>query len=213
MENQKPENQNQKPKNKMNKTWILVAILVVIAAILLVVSLSAKNTLKNPSTSKEMSEDVAHTSLSFSENVRPGASPDNYEVDIQIDSSDNKVTFAQLEMSYDPASLTQVDIKPGNFIQNPVILQKSVNATDGRIKYWIGISPNQKGVQGKGVIATLSFSKSGSTGAAINFLPKTSVSATGTDQSVLKDMVSGYIDALPSSSSSLPVSTSPVISQ
>jgi hypothetical protein len=197
-------------KTKMNKTWILVAVLVIITVILLVVSLTAKNTLKSPTTSKEMTQDVAHTSLFFSDDIRPSTTSGTYEMDINIDTNDNKVTFAQLEMSYDPKNLTRVDIKPGTFIKNPVIIQKNIN--NGRIKYWIGIEKNQKGIQGKGILATLTFTKSGANSAEINFLPKTSVSAAGTDQSVLKNMVSGYINTLPNTTSPSPISN-PVISQ
>jgi len=205
--------ENQKPKNKMNKTWILVAILVIITVILLVVSLTAKNTLTKPSASKDMNRDVAHTSLNFSDDFRPGSSPNTYEVDVNIDTNDNKVTFAQLEMTYDPKLINIVDIRPGDFFTDPDVKQKNIIPADSRIKFWSGMKPNQKGKQGKGVVAVITFTKIGSSPAQINFLPKTSVQAAGTDRSVLKDMVSGYIKNLPSTTSSPPIPTNQIISQ
>lgn len=194
---------------KMNKTWILVAVLVVITFVLLIVSLTAKNPFINPNRAKITPEVASETSLIFSDTVRVGTVSGTYEVDINIDTGENEVTLAQLEMKYNPGEFQRVDLKPGNFINNPVILQKSINTMDGRIKYWIGVSPNQDGVSGQGVIATLIFAKPATGASQITFLPKTSISATGTDQSVLKNMVSGYIFNLPSGSPTPTFSLSP----
>lgn len=201
---------SEKTKVKMNKTWILVAVLVIITAVLLVISLTAQNPFISPNKASETPRIKAETSLLFSDSVRVGSVSGTYEVDINIDSGENKVTLVQLEMNYDTSQLSKVDIKPGNFIGSPAVIQKSINTADGRIKYWIGVKPNQSGVNGRGVIATLVFAKPATGAAQIIFLPKTSISASGTDQSVLKSVASGYILNLPTitaSPSSIPNSS------
>lgn len=187
-------------KNTMNKTWILVAILVVITGILLTVSLTAKNPIPGPTASEKMDENTPQATLVFSDFVRRSEVPGVLDVDINIDTGENKMTLAQLEMSYEPNSLTRVDIKPGSFIKNPRVLQKSINSENGRIKYWIGTASERNGIKGKGVIAIVSFAKIGTGAAQINFLPKTSITAEGLNYSILKNMVSGYIFNLPTSS-------------
>ncbi len=203
----------QQPKAKMNKTWLLVAVLVIVTVILLVVSLTAKNTFYKPTASENVAKDVAQTSLMFSEDVRPSTSSGAYEVDVNIDTNNNMVTFAQLEMSYDPKLINIIDIKPGNFFADADVKQKIITPADSRIKFWSGMKPNQKGKQGKGTVAVITFTKTGSSPAQINFLPKTSIQASGTDKSVLKDMVSGYIENLPSEDTLSPSPTNQVISQ
>lgn len=184
-------------KSKMNKTWILIAVLVVITGILLILSLTAKKPDSTSTPIAQNANEIAQSHLSFSNEIRESSGSATYETDIILNSNGNQITQTQLELSYDPDILTLVDIKPGTFIKNPVIIQKSINTTDGRIKFWIGINPGANPVQGSGAVATLVFSKSSSGAAQINFLPKTSVSGTGTDQSVLRNTNSGYFDILP----------------
>lgn len=188
---------DEKTKSKMNKTWILIAVLVIITGILLILSLTAKKPISSPTPISENKNQTAQSLLYFSNELRESSTSATYEVDILINSNENEITQAQLELSFDPNVLTKVDIKPGSFIRSPVIIQKNINTTDGRIKYWIGVNPNEKGIQGKGAIATMVFSKNGSTAAQVNFLPKTSISGVNTNQSVLKNATSGYFNILP----------------
>jgi hypothetical protein len=206
------ENIKQPEKIKMNKTWILVAVLVIITVVLLIVSLTAKNPFINHNEVEKTPKVMAETTLLFSDIVRVGTTSGTYEVDININSGENKVILAQLEMNYNPNQLNKVDIKSGNFINNPVVLQKSINTADGRIKYWVGVKPDQSGISGSGVIATLVFSKPGTGAAQITFLPKTSISAAGVNESVLKSMASGYIFNLPTPTRGTSPSASPNIS-
>jgi hypothetical protein len=203
--------ETKKPGIKINKAWILVAFLVIVTGVLLVVSLTSKYSSPGPSSSKEFKKDFAHTSLEFSNDIKSGTTSAQQQVDINIITNGDKVTMAQLEMSYDPKLLTNVNITSGEFIKNAVVLQKNIDTTNGRIKYWIGIPPNQKGLNGKGIIATVSFTKIGSSPAQINFMPKTSVSASGIDQSVLKSMISGLIRTAPKSKIITPIPTKPTI--
>jgi hypothetical protein len=191
--------QEKKPKNKLNinKTWILVAILVIITGILLIVSLSSKSVFKEPSKPTPEKENFVKSTLMVSEDIKVGTQSGTYVVDIIAKPNGNKITVAQLEMSYDPKILRNIDINPGSFFQNPTVLAKKIDSTNGTIKFWIANPPSQPGVTTEGPIAIVTFSKSVSAPTPLNFMPKSSLSASGTDQSVLKEAVSGNIGTLP----------------
>jgi len=125
------------------------------------------------------------------------ATPNLYSLDTQISTADNKVTAVQLELSYDPKAITNVDILPGTFIKDPVILLKNIDTKNGRISYAIAIKLGAQAVNGSGSIATIQFSPlpgSKLSSTAINFLPKSKVTALGQDKSVLKSALGTVIN-------------------
>lgn len=187
-------------KNKLNKTWILVAGLVILTAVLLIVSLTSKNFSPLKSTPKEIRVDFAHTSLAVSEDIRQLTSG-KYETDITINTNEDEISGAQIELSFDPKSLTNVDIVPGTFINEPAILIKTIDTGTGVIRYVIAIKPGDKMVKGEGIIATVSFNKVGSDPTYINFLPQSQVSTTSHIQSLLKETASAVINVAPASGS------------
>lgn len=181
-----------KEAHPFNKTMLLVLGLVILTGVLLFISLSQKPSLF-PSVAKKEEVNFAKTSLSISEDVRTSSRSGTYEVDVNIDSSDNKVTGLQLELSFNPAVLTKVDIEPGDFLTNPVVILKKIDSLNGRISYLLGGQIGEKGVSGRGTVAVISFSKTGSEETSIDFLPQTIVTAQGFDQNVLSETVSGII--------------------
>lgn len=111
-----------------------------------------------------------------------------YSIPIKISANKNKVNLVQLAILYDPQTITQISLAPGTFFQNPVSFLDEKNEKDGRISYAIGIPPNTSGIEGEGTVVTLLFlpksqSKKITT---LSFLPKTFVTAEGSNQSVLK---------------------------
>lgn len=157
----------------------------------------------------------AHTTLTL---TTPSKNPNlgNYAADVNITTNEDKVTAVQLEMSYDPKALTNVDIKPGSFIQSPVVLLKKVDQINGRISLTLGIPLGQKGISGTGTVATISFNEiataKGST--VIDFLPKTAATAQGIAQSVLKTSTGSLFfvnqNVTPSPAANLQTSPSPI---
>jgi len=135
-----------------------------------------------------------------------------YSLDTTISTEDNKVTAVQLELSYDPKAITNVDILPGTFLNDPVVLLKNIDEKNGRISYAIAIKMGGQAVSGSGNIAQVQFSPikgSDLTTTAINFLPKTKVSAQGEAKSVLKSALGTIINLveLSSTDTSSPSST------
>lgn len=185
-------------KRTFNKSWVLVTGLVILTAVLLVISLSRRNFSGVPSATKQEQANFAHTSLSISESPRVASAAGVYETDVNIDSKDNQITGVDLELTFDPKVLTKVDIKPGSFIPNAVVLNREVDPIKGTISLTIGTSQRSRGVKGTGAIAVISFSKTGSAETTIQFLPNTLVTAEGQDQSVLSETASAVIGVLPS---------------
>lgn len=101
----------------------------------------------------------------------------------------NAVNAVQLELGFDPQVINVSDITAGPFVSNPVQLTKDINNKTGRISYAIGVGPNDKPVQGQGVVATITFTFTPAptvSSTTISFLPKTLIAASGVNPSVLK---------------------------
>jgi len=109
-------------------------------------------------------------------------------VAIVLDSGGQKATAVQVELSYDPKVLTNVDVKAGPFFDNPVELIKKIDTTNGRISYAVGISPAGVEKQGTGTVATITFTANTQIAKVtqIQFQPKTLVTAAGIQTSILK---------------------------
>jgi len=178
----------QKPGWMPKKTLILILLLVLVTIALLVVALLPA--IKFPSTTPKALPALtyAQTTLSLSKPVSLGLN--SYSSDVVIASGNNKTTAVQLELSYDPQVLTNVDIKTGPFFTTPVVLLKKIDAVNGQISYALGINSTQKATNGNGVVATITFSTVAATTATqtpINFELKTAATAVGYAQSVLKE--------------------------
>lgn len=176
-------------KQMPKQTFAFVTFLIAVTLVLLGLAVYTQQPNLIPQPTQKPQAPVAHTVLTLSTPTLTTAG--NYESHITISTSSDKVTAAQIELSYDPKALTNVDIKPGSFIQNPVVLFKKVDQANGRISLALGIPLGQKGVSGTDILATITFNEvQGASGnSSISFLPKTAVTAQGIAQSVLKSSV------------------------
>lgn len=117
-----------------------------------------------------------------------------YEVPVTIDSK-NKVSAVQLELTFDPKALSNVDISTGTFFKSPTVLLKKVNTETGRITYAFGLGLGQDTVSGTGTVAVIRFSPNvGFKTTQINFLPRTQVAAIDQRRSVLSTSTSALIN-------------------
>ncbi len=183
------------------KTLALISILVLITVILFVVALRSGQT--KPSgdeTAATQSEEptptqAAKSVLTLSPNpvtVSPGGKG---EVDVVINTDENAVTAVQLEVSYDPRVVTNVDVVPGPLFSNAVVLIDNNDAQTGRLTYAFGITPNSPTIQGTGTVATITFTATGTQGqqSEIALLPETLVTARGVATSVLKSATGAQV--------------------
>jgi len=184
-------------KGNFNKSILLVVGLVILTAVLLVLSFMVKKSSPAPTATTKTQASFAQTDLSISENPRTASTSGSYETDVNITTGANKITGAELVLSYDPKVLTNVDIKPGSFITSPTVIQKKIDSTQGTITLIFGTAQGAKGVSGTGQLAVISFTKTSAVDTDINFLPDTLISAEGYDQSVVSKTTSATIGSLP----------------
>lgn len=175
-------------KGLPKQTIAFLTFLIVVTIVLLGLAVyTQKITPPTTTTSnKVVFPSYAHTDLTLTAPEKSGVN--TYTTNVNITTGGDKVTAAQIELSFDPKALTNVQVKTGTFIQNPVVLLKKVDQANGRVSLAIGVPLGEKGVSGSGTVATITFSEDPSaTGSTVlDFLPKTAVTAEGIPQSVLK---------------------------
>jgi hypothetical protein len=180
----------QTKKGMPKQTLAFITFLIAVTLVLLGLAVYTQKVTvpTQPIAKQAISPSYAHTSLKLTPPVNTPALPNTYTTDVTITTGGDKVTGIQLEFSYDPKVLTNVQIKPGTFIQNPVVFLKKVDEVNGRISLSIGIPLGQSGPSGTGTVATITFNEvSTATGSTIlDFLPKTAAWAQGVAPSVLK---------------------------
>lgn len=134
--------------------------------------------------------------------VQPGKTA---SIDVALLTEGTVPDIAQLEIAYDPQILTNMQIIPGKFFLNPVILIDDINERTGRISFIIQTSTDEPKINNKeGSIATLSFSTKPSLlrkETTLSFLPKTAIRIKG-DMNILQSTGAGKIllDSSPSAS-------------
>ncbi len=195
------------------RTLILIIVLIGITAILLAIALTPKQVPAPVGQKPTPSISYAQTILRISNNPTAvnstsSATP-TYSIEVTITTGNNMVNAVQLELAFDPAHLYNVDIKPGQLFQNATELIKKIDGEKGTISYALAAPLGQKGLLGKGVVAVITFQEKGNPGelTRINFLPKSLVTALGTDKSVLKTAVGATFPIAGTSPSSPPQNT------
>jgi hypothetical protein len=186
------------------KTLALIAGLTVLTLVLVVLALNTGQ--KAPQDSKDTTNVTsapsptvpAHTVIQLAPN--PVAFTGNTAtVNVNIDTSDNPVTAAQFEVTYDPTVLNYSSIRQGDFFQNALVLINQVDRTAGKITYAIGLTPAgaQNPKTGTGTVATITFTRR-STAAVRGTTPlgleNVLVSAKGIAPSVLKSASGSSVD-------------------
>lgn len=171
------------------KTLLLIIILALITVGLVILAVMPKQPKEELQPQTQITPNPIQTILTISSVPVPQATPSAYTTDVIINTGQSNVISVQLELVYDPTALTKVDISPGSFFINPKVELKNVDEANGRITFALSSSDSQ-GALGQGILAKISFKtlkKNIST--AIDFLPKTKVSAEGISESVLRSTV------------------------
>ncbi len=181
------------------RTIILILVLIAAVAVLLAIALTPKKS-SSPTPVPPATLPVVQTVLQInspvsSKSAIASGSAASYTTDVTINTGTNKVTAVQLELSFDPKAITNVEIKPGPFLTNPIELLRKVDNQNGTISYALGAGVTGgklQGIQGQGTVAVITFTEIGLPGSytQINFLPKTLVTGEGTARSVLKSSFS-----------------------
>jgi len=177
------------------KTLALISGLVLVTIVLFVIALrtgqqSAPDKSQMPQSQNQAPVSPAHALLMLEPNPYSVAKGTQGKVDVMIDAADHAVTAVQLEIGYDPNYITNVQVTPGSLLPNAVVLINKNNTQTGRLTYAFGIQPNQQTIQGKGSVATISFTTKATVASGsqtqLGLLPTSLVTARGVAASVLK---------------------------
>lgn len=190
------------------KTLGLVLALALITAGLVYIAIRQEQPAKTSAPIPTPKVSHAYSILSL---VLESASNAAYQtIAIHVDSKQNRLSGAQINLAYDPAALTNMSLKVGDYFANPTILLKNVDAKNGRITLVLAIQPNAHEASGSGTIATLSYSVLPSTSSTkIQFLPKTALTQEGELETVLKS-AEDYTITIPTPTKGVSVQTTPV---
>ena len=181
------------------KTTILILILATVTGILLFLAVSEGKRGKAPQTTiVPTKKEVPKTATVFFSpqtiDLSSGTATPTSSVDILVDTGNQEIVGVQIEAQYDPKSLSNLKLTPGNdatsfFGPNVAILFNEVNQETGRISFAIAIQPQEKTRKGIGRIASLSFAKAFNAQgtATVSLLDKTIVTILGEEESILKE--------------------------
>lgn len=186
------------------KTTILIAVLLLFTAGLVYIAVQTEKQVPPEITEETLTEEELtdliptispQTQISFNPAVLNTFDvPSNqYSVDVNVNTNNQAISGIQLELSYDPAILTNVEIVPSEnnlFGENPAVLINSVDSDLGRISYAIALGGlTQEEVSGNGSIATVTFNANASLAEStqITILPKTTVRSLRSTNSLLQN--------------------------
>lgn len=169
------------------QTLTLIIVLGLITAALLYGATQPTNKPSNNQIATPTQVQTAQSTLALTPSSLILSSPSG-SLDVVLDTYTNNVTAVQIELLYDPKSLSNVDIEVGPFLTNGITLLKNIDEANGRVSFALGITPTASAVKGKGIVATITFQSLLLPNAKteIMFLPKTLVTAEGVTTSVLK---------------------------
>lgn len=169
------------------KTLLLIIALLIIAGGLLYMAFRPATQVYTPPPALPTPTPIAQTMLSLSPSSYVIASPSG-SLSVTVDTGQNNVNAVQIELGFDPKAFSLIDIVPGVFFDNPVVLLKNVDLKNGRISFAYARSPSGLSKKGIGAVATITFTTTIASGQKtdINFLPKSLVTADNVKTSVLK---------------------------
>ena len=116
------------------------------------------------SESAAVASDAVTTTFDVAKTPLSGAN--TYSLPIIINTGANNVTAVQLELAFDPSILTDVNMNPSSFFEDPAVLLNRIDSKQGRISYALaasdaalGVQPlhSGSGVQGESTLATITF--------------------------------------------------------
>jgi len=174
----------------MSKTTaVLLTILVIVIGILLFILYGPKQnqiirSLIQPDAASSTSAD---TTLSLSTNTQIVHTGQTVIVAVIIHSPDVHPDLTQIELAYDPLTVTVNTVSPGTFFTNPTVALQKIDPDAGRVTYALRCSTKTTHCvnDASSTVATLSISinpYSTEKATTISFLPKSVVRiATGRD--------------------------------
>lgn len=173
-------------KHFSKRTLALIVVLLFITGGLVYLAVREEQPSQIATVAPTPTPNPAHAVLSFVPETSSTSAIQT--VDVVVESNQNHLTGAQLNIAFDPKVLSNVTIKPGTYFTNPTVLFTTVDKVNGQISYVLGIGANGQEASGSGTVATISYTllPTASPSTKLSFLPKTEVTQQGVLGSVLK---------------------------
>lgn len=126
------------------------------------------------------------TTLTLSPN--PITSYPNSGADIILDTGKDAVRFVQIKLLYNPKYVYDMTVTQGPMLKNALILNNYVNQEIGSLTYILNLPKKMVEIQGKGVIATLTFKTflEPKQNTYLRFSPETLVTNDASPRSILQ---------------------------
>lgn len=124
----------------MSKTsYILIFLLLICLGVFVYLQYFSQVEKKLPTLKQKEESDtsLAQGTLSLSPASQQLRSGQTSTVGVFIDISNATPTVLQFEIAYDPTIITPLQITPGNYFVNPVVVLNTINPGNGRISYAI----------------------------------------------------------------------------
>lgn len=182
---------NESVQSPLTKYKRLIFAVLAILIVLLILAFTRNNSFLSQLPRKTVTP-VGHTTLFLSPStITQAESPTT--LDVVIDSGTDAITAVQLEVTYDPQSITDLSLQSGDFLGESLILPLSPkDASGGKATFVITPKNIQEAKSGKGVLAKIVFypikSNPKHTTTTISIAESSLVSARGVSQSVLRKM-------------------------
>ena len=134
--------QDQETTNMSKRTIALIIGLFTVTAILVLIAVYNNPTAKKPQQTPVVTVSPKQTILSISAApLATSSATSSSSANVNILTGKNKVTVVQLDLSFDPKAIGNVDITAGDFFKNAGVLIKDINQEKGQISYVLGINP------------------------------------------------------------------------
>lgn len=185
------------------KTTILIMVLIILTAGLIYIAVRTEQQTPPEITEETLTEEELtdliptinpQTQISFNPAILNTIDnpQSEYTVDVVVNTNGQAISGIQLELSYDPAILSNVTVTPSEnnlFGTNSAVLINSVDQELGRISYAIALGGlNDDEVTGNGNIASITFNANTALvqSTQISILPKTTVRSLRSTNSLLQ---------------------------
>jgi len=178
----------------MSKTtiFLFIVLLLFVGFLLYILVGNYKNPIITSITKPLITESTpTNLSLSFATTTPTAHAGQTVTVEVQIHNPKPHPDLTQLEIGYDPMSITIDSVTPGSFFTNPTVALERIDPTSGRISYALHCSTTETGLAtdcvntSSSTLATLTFSVNPyfpKTSTTLSFFPKTVVrTKTGKD--------------------------------
>lgn len=121
---------------------------------------------------------------------------ENNIINIILIIGNQPVSSVKLQIAYDPQVLTNVSIQKGAFLNNSNELFKSIDQKKGMIQYTVAIPSPNMSLTRENIIGTIHYTPTIgiTTKTKINILPKTKITISGIEQSIIQQSQSSDIN-------------------